>query len=217
MLLGLGTWQLQRLAWKVDLLERAERNLAGPAGALPDGLVDAAALEFVRLRVTGEYLPATSLALGFVTRDGRPGARLLTALRAEDGRTVLVDRGFVPEERLGRAITAPPPTGVREIEGVARAGSRGSWMTPAPDLSVPRWYTPDLEAIGRQLGLRLEPVLLVLERSEPGVDPDAEPMPVVVDLPNPHLGYALTWFGLAGALLVFYIVMACRPLGEKRP
>ncbi len=163
----------------------------------------------------GEYLPGTSLALGLVSRDGRPGARLLTALRAEDGRTLLVDRGFVPEERLRQAIGAPPPAGVRQIEGVARAGSRGAWTTPAPDLSVPRWYAPDLEAIGRQLGLPLEPVLLVVERSEPGMEPEAEPVPVVVDLPNPHLGYALTWFGLAGALLVFYVLMARRLLGEK--
>ncbi len=215
MLLGLGTWQLQRLAWKVDLLERVERNLAGPARALPGGVLDPAALEFTRIRLRGEYLPGTSVAFGLVTRNGRPGARLLTALRAEDGRTLLVDRGFVPENRLARAIAAPPPAGVRELEGVARAGSRGSWTTPAPDLSVPRWYSPDLEAIGRQLGLRLEPVLLVLERSEPHGEPEAEPIPVVVDLPNPHLGYALTWFGLAGALLAFYVLLARRPLGEK--
>lgn len=216
-LLALGIWQLHRLAAKTVLLERAERALHEPARELPAGSLEAGALDFARLRVRGTYLPETSVALGLSTRDGRAGARLLTALRLEDGRTLLVDRGFVPEMDLARSIGAPAPEGLREIEGVARGGSPGTWATPGPDLTIPRWYAPDLEAIGRHLGLRLEPVLLVLERPEPDVDgfPVPVPGPVTVDVPNPHLGYALTWFGLAGALLVVYIRLGRRPLGER--
>lgn len=213
-LVGLGIWQLQRLAWKTELLERAQTALHETARELATGPIDRGALEFVRVRVRGAYLPRTSVALGLSTREGRAGTRLLTAFRLEDGRTLLVDRGFVPETELTRLIAAPPPEGPRELEGVARAGSRGSWATPSPDLAVPRWYAADLEAIGRHLDLTLEPLLLVLERPEAGVGPYPAPAAVVPDLPNPHLGYAVTWFGLAGALLVVYILLGRRPHGE---
>lgn len=215
LLLALGGWQVQRLAWKSALIERAGRELAAPPRALPDGPLDPAELDFVRLRVSGVYLPGTSLALGLLSRNGQAGARLLTALRLADGRTLLVDRGFVPEAELARAIGTPPPGGLRELEGVARAVRSGSWAAPRPDLALPRWYAADLEAIGRHLGAVLEPVLFVLEKAEEGEGPYPAPAPVSLDLPNPHLGYALTWFGLAAALQVFYILLGRRPLGEK--
>lgn len=216
LLLGLGTWQLQRLAWKTALIERARAAAAAPARALPEGPLDPVTLDFARLRVRGAYLPGTTLALGLLAREGRTGARLLTALRLEDGRALMVDRGFVPEGELARLIAAAPPAGPRVLEGVARAGSTGSWASPAPDLAAGRWYAAELGAIGRHLGLAVEPVLLVLERPEPGGEPFPAPAPVPVELPNPHLGYAVTWYGLAGALSVFYILLGRRPAAEAR-
>lgn len=216
LLLGLGTWQLQRLAWKTELIAKARQAAAAPAGKLPEGALDPTALDRARFRVTGAYIDRPAVALGLVTRDGRPGGRLLAPFRLADGRMLLVDRGFVPEPALREALAAAPPAGPRTLEGVARAGAAGGWLGPAPDLALPRWYAPDLAAIGHHLGLELEPILLVLERPEPGVGPYPAPATQPVELPNPHLGYALTWFGLAGALLVFYILLGRRPALEGR-
>lgn len=216
LLLGLGVWQLQRLAWKTELIDRAREAAAAPARDLPVGVLDVSALDRVRLSVTGVYLERPAVALGLVTRDGRPGSRLLAPFRLADGRTLLVDRGFVPEPFLREALAAKPPAGPRTLEGIARAGGEGGWLVPARDRDLPRWYAPDLAAIGDYLGLELEPLLLVLEQPEPGIGPYPIPAPLPVDLPNPHLGYALTWFGLAGALLVFYILLARRPVVEER-
>jgi surfeit locus 1 family protein len=217
-LLGLGLWQLQRLASKSELIARAERQASAPALPPPAGPLEAAALDFARLEVHGSYLPGGAVALGLLTRDGRAGSRLLAPFRLEDGRLLLVDRGFVPEPLLAEALAAELPAGPRTLEGVARAGVAGrSWLAPEPDLALPRWYEADLAAIGRHRGLALEPLLLVLERPEPGGGPFPAPRPLPVDLPNPHLGYALTWLGLAGVLLVFYILMGRRRAQEERP
>lgn len=217
-LVGLGLWQLQRLSWKEELLARAAREAVAPARALPAGPLEPAALDFARLRVQGHYLPGTGVALGLSSRYGRTGARLLTVFRLDGGRLLLVDRGFVPEPLLAEAVAAPPPEGPRTLEGVARAGAaRRSWFVPAPDLALPRWYEADLASIGRHLGLSLEPLLLVLERPEPGAGPFPQPSPVAIDVPNPHLGYALTWFGLASVLFVFYILLGRRRAQEERP
>lgn len=214
-LLGLGTWQLQRLAWKNELIAKAAAAAAAAPIPLPAAVVDPAALEFRRVRLSGAYLSGKNLAMGLLTRDGRSGSRLLAPFRLEDGRIVLVDRGFVAEARLREALAAAPPAGPRLLEGIVRTPGAASWATPAPDLSLPRWYAPDLAAIGRALGLVLEPFLVILERREADAEPLAEPAAVAVDLPNPHLGYALTWFGLAAALLVFYILLGMRAGREQ--
>jgi surfeit locus 1 family protein len=214
-LLGLGIWQVQRLAWKNELIARAEAAAREPASDLPVELGDPAGLAFRRVRVAGSYVRDRALALGLENRDGRVGARLLAPFRLEDGRTVLVDRGFVREERLREAVAGAPPSGRRVLEGVLRAAGGGSWATPAPDLSVPRWYAADTTAIGRHLGLELAPVVLVLERPEEEGQGLTEPGPVAIELPNPHLGYAVTWFGLAASLLVFYILLGFRAGREQ--
>lgn len=206
-LIALGSWQLARLAWKNELVTRAEAALRAPPEPLPPSLGDGETFEFRRVRASGAYLPNTALALGFVVRGGQPGARLLNAFRLEDGRVLFIDRGFVPEERLVEALRRPPPVGPRVLEGVLRRGPQGGWATPQPDRSLPRWYAFDHKAIGDHFQLDPEPLLLVLEQPEAGAESLARPEPVVVDLPNPHLGYAATWFGLAAALLVFYILL----------
>ncbi|MCL6607702.1 MAG: SURF1 family protein [Geminicoccaceae bacterium] len=214
-LLALGAWQVQRLVWKTELIAKAAAAATAAPGPLPAEIAEPAALEFLRVRVSGAYLSGRAVALGLITRDGRAGSRLLAPFRLEDGRTLLVDRGFVPEDRLPEALAAAPPEGLRVLSGVVRAASTGTWATPRPELVLPRWYAPDIGAIGRHLGLALEPVFLVLEQPEPGTRGFPEPAPIAVELPNPHLGYALTWFGLAGVLLAFYILLGVRAGREE--
>jgi surfeit locus 1 family protein len=207
---------LQRHAWKSELIAKA-RAVAGAAPVpLPAELAEPAALEFRGVRVSGAYLPVRAVALGLISRDGRAGSRLLLPFRLEDGRTLLVDRGFVPEDRLREALAAPSPEGPRVLVGVLRTARAGTWATPAPDPRVPRWYAPDTEAIGRHLGLALEPFLLVLQEREADAPAFLQPTPVAVDLPNPHLGYAVTWYGLAASLLAFYILLGFRRNEEER-
>jgi surfeit locus 1 family protein len=210
-LLALGTWQLQRLGWKRDLIARAQAQLAEPAVLLPPPGGDLSGLDFRRVAAAGTYDHDAAFAFGLFAEDGRPGGRLVTPLRlAADGRVILVDRGWLPEELLPPGVPADlEPHGEVAVEGVARwrGDTARGWLAPADSPAGRRWFTWDVPAIEVALGLAVEPLQLVLERAgDPGDLPKARP--VAVDLPNDHLGYALTWYGLAAVLVVVYVLFS---------
>ena len=215
-LVGLGTWQLQRLAWKEGLIAHAQAQLDAPAVPLPaDGLAD---LDFRRVAATGSYLHDAAFAFGFLAEDGRPGGRLITPFQLADGRVILVDRGWMPEDLLPPNVpNGLRPEGVVTLEGIARwrGDDNRPWMTPADTPQQRRWYGWDKPSIQAATGRPIVPVVLVLERSEgPAGLPRAEP--VLIDFPNDHLSYALTWYGLAVVLLVIYILFSFTTSGSEK-
>jgi surfeit locus 1 family protein len=216
-LLGLGTWQLQRLAWKEDLIARADAGLAALPVALPAAGADLEALDFRRITVHGAYLHDAAFAFGLSASNGEPGGRLVTPLRLDDGRVILVDRGWLPEDLLPPDVPQGlRPSGQLTLEGVARwrgGGFDRGWMAPADQPEGRRWFSWDVAAMERALGMPLLPVVLVLERSEgPAGLPEARR--VAADFRNNHLGYALTWYGLAAALLVIFVLFSSTKPGE---
>lgn len=207
-LVGLGTWQLQRLTWKEGLIAHAQAQLAEPPVPLPaEGLAD---LDFRRVAATGSYLHDAAFAFGFLAEDGRPGGRLITPFRLADGRVILVDRGWMPEDLLPPKVPRGlRPEGTVTLDGIARWRGDGkrAWMTPADTPELRRWYGWDIPAMQAATALPILPIVLVLERSEgPAGLPRAEA--VSIDLPNDHLSYALTWYGLAVVLLVVYTLFS---------
>lgn len=206
-LVGLGTWQLQRLAWKENLIRVAEAGLAAPAIDLPAG-ADLAGLEFRHVTARGMYLHDAAVGFGLAAVGGLPGGRLLTPMRLEDGRVILVDRGWLPEPLLPpRTPAEMQPAGPVSINGVARwrGGLAPGWMAPANEPDKRRWFTWDIPAMEQTLGLALVPLTIVLERPDGSADlPKTEA--VTIDLPNNHFGYALTWYGLAVALAAIYVL-----------
>lgn len=207
LMLGLGTWQVERLAWKTNLIRHAEAGLAAPAIDLPAG-VDLASLDFRHVAARGTYIHDAAVAFGLSAIGGEPGGRLITPMRLDDGRIVLVDRGWLPEPLLPPRTPAElQPKGVVDIDGIARWRGSGSagWMVPSNEPEKRRWFSWDIQAMQQALGLDILPVEIVLEHSEGPADlPKAQP--VTIDLPNDHLGYAITWYGLAVVLLVIYIM-----------
>lgn len=207
LMLGLGTWQVERLAWKTDLIRHAEAGLAASAIDLPAS-ADLASLDFRHVAARGTYIHAAAMAFGLSAVGGEPGGRLVVPMRLEDGRVVLVDRGWLPEPLLPPRTPAElQPEGVVGIDGIARWRGSGSagWMVPSNEPEKRRWFSWDIPAMQQALGLDILPVEIVLEHTEGPADlPKAQP--VTIDLPNDHLGYAITWYGLAVVLLVIYIM-----------
>lgn len=208
-LLSLGTWQLQRLAWKRDLIAAAEAQLTLPATGFPAG-DDLTGMDFRRFAVQGRYLHEASFAFGVQAFGNRPGARLITPFRLADGRIILVDRGWLPEDLLPPRV--PPglqPTGELMLEGIARwrADPGRNWLTPADRPDTRRWFAWDIPAIARASGLDLLPVVLTLDRADVAAD-----LPRVTaarpEFRNNHLGYAITWYGLAAGLLAVYLLFS---------
>ncbi len=193
--LGLGIWQVERLAWKNAVLATIDRAGAGPAAPLGSDPV-----AFTRVHAEGRFDPGRAVLYGVQVRDGRAGAQLLVPLLRDGAAPVLVDRGFVPVPWTG---TTPP--GPVSVEGYVRPGETRGWFSVADDLAARRFYTLDPAAIGLATGLDdLVPYVLV-ELGPPGAPGAPVPAAALPRPPNNHLGYAFTWFGLAATLAGVFV------------
>ncbi|MEZ5905294.1 MAG: SURF1 family cytochrome oxidase biogenesis protein [Geminicoccaceae bacterium] len=217
-LMVLGTWQVQRLAWKLDLISRTEAGLAAAPVPLP---VDPAAMLALDLRpvtATGTLLRDRAFAYGASQRGGQPGARLMVPLQRGEGGPVLVDMGWIPEP-VEATLAAPDEPGPVAIEGILRADHLAARPTFRPENRPDerRWYWLDTAALETTLDLPgLAPVTLV--RSPSG----AETTPPIADRPtlnltNNHLGYAITWYGLGAGLVAVYIAFGLARGKESTP
>lgn len=218
--LALGAWQVQRRAWKLDLIARVEQRLHA-APVPPPGPAQWANLSqdrdaYRRVRLTGVYDHGREVLTQAVTELG-PGFWVMTPLRTEAGFTVLVNRGFVPAAPKSPARGASQAPGPVSVVGLLRLSEPGGGFLRANRPGEGRWYSRDVQAIGRAEGISgLAPYF---------VDADATPNSggwprgglTVVRFPNSHLIYALTWFGLAllTGVAAAYVVIDARRAHRK--
>ncbi len=204
-LVALGTWQVERLHWKEALIASRASRLAAPpivAGPFP---ADPREMEFRRVRLAGEFLHDAEMYLMPRSYRGQVGEHVITPLRLGDGSIVLVDRGWVPAARRDPATRAAGQSaGVVAVEGVARLPGRAGLFTPDNDPRRNRWYRIDVAEISAHIGFpSVQPWVV-----EAGPAPNPGGLPVggrtSVALTNDHLHYAITWYGLAVALVVIY-------------
>jgi surfeit locus 1 family protein len=212
-LIGLGVWQLQRLDWKEALLaERAARLAAPPISlsAVPaDGWRD---YELRRVAVRGRYLFDKSLEIQSRTWRGRPGVHIVTPLALEADGTILVDRGWAPPPDMRRPGEMRRPEGVVSLEGVLRTGGKTSAWVPDNEPARGIWFFADPAAMAAAAGLpNAKPYLI--EAAFGGEEGYPHGGRTRTEIPNNHLQYALTWFGLAAALVAIYVLYHVRRRG----
>jgi surfeit locus 1 family protein len=215
-LIGLGVWQLDRKVWKENLiatvtarLERAPEALPAPAGW---ARLTAAADEYRHVTFPAEFLTeqeALVYTAGSAFRPDVQGAGywVFAPARLAGGSIVLVDRGFVPAERKDAAARAQgAPQGVIDIVGVMRWPEARGMFTPADEPQNNVWYLRDSTAIAA--AKKWDTAAPFYVEQEAPVPPGGLPKPgkLVVALPDNHLQYAITWFGLALGLAGVYAV-----------
>jgi surfeit locus 1 family protein len=200
--LALGQWQLERRAWKLDLIERVEQRVDAPPVAAPtDADIDPQESEYLRVRLHGEFLHQRETLVQASTRLGS-GYWVLTPLRRQDGTTVLVNRGFVPPENRHRAQRREgEPRGPVTVTGLLRPSEPGGAFLRDNAPEQDRWYSRDVAAIAEARGLdRVAPYFVDAE-APPLAEGGGAGQPVagltVIQFRNNHLVYALTWFMLA--------------------
>ncbi|MFN4295486.1 MAG: SURF1 family protein [Brevundimonas sp.] len=212
-LLGLGVWQVQRMAWKEGLIDQA-RAAAVVAPVPAAEALNQPGGEFRRVILECPNLNAAPFVELQSIHDGDAGVRLISACRpAGVETTFLVDRGFVREEISARPAVTSGLDPVRII-AVVREAPQPNWMSPPPQDG--RFFARDHEAMGRALDVE-GPVDSRVLFAETSANPEWAALTPVVPpaaFTNNHLGYALTWFGLAAALIVFYALMLKR---RRRP
>ncbi len=222
--IGLGLWQLQRRAEKHALIAALTERLAGVPGALPQA-TDWSALtperdEFRRIRFSATYQPrpdAMVYSSGSAVRDDvtGPGTWAFLPATLASGETVVINTGFVQNTMQDRAqqdravtrlITTQPVT----LTGYLRFPETAGSLTPAENTAKRLWFTRDHLAMARTLGWGeggkpVAPFYIDLEAPVPASGLP-KPGPLTVRLKDNHLQYAVTWFGLAGVVLVAFVV-----------
>lgn len=208
LLLSLGTWQMSRLFEKREInAERAARLAVAPA-ALPAELADPAAWEFRRVVVSGRLAHARELYLPCRSQRGNEGTCVLVPLIRDRGLPVLVNRGWVPPERKDPARRPDAQqAGEVTLEAVLRVSPQRTYFMPVNDARRNVWFSYDLPEMAAALGLpALAPFYLEAAR-DPAAPPGA-PLggQTRFQLPDNHLGYALTWYALAVALAIIFVL-----------
>jgi surfeit locus 1 family protein len=208
-LIGLGTWQVQRLFWKEGEIALRQERAEGPAAPLPASFPDPDAVEFTRVALEGTFLHDQEFHLGARTESGRVGYNVVTPFRLEDGRVLLVNRGWVPENRRAPATRAEGQIeGEVRIEALLRTGGwKGVEFAKPPNDPEDRFYFwLDLPVMADYVE---EPIV-----TEVYADAVASEVPgglpiggqTRIQLPNDHLEYAITWYSFAVILLVIYFL-----------
>lgn len=190
---GLGVWQVERLAWKNSLVAAVEtRSTAEPLdlNGADWGEIDLGSGEYRRVSVSGRFAGDDTLSQAVTVHGG--GFWVMTPLALDDGRTVLVNRGFVTADERDAGI--PHAAGVVTVNGLLRASEPDGGFLRSNDPDGGRWYSRDVEEIGAARGLdNLAPFFV-------DADASGEAYPIggltVLTFSNNHLLYALTWFGL---------------------
>lgn len=188
-LMALGFWQVQRLDWKLGVLADIEARIVADPVAVPA----------VPNPDRDRYLPVT--ATGTITdeeidvlvsmKGAGAGYRIISAFLTDDGRRLLLDRGFILDERKDE----PRPPVRATVTGNLHWPDEVDGYTPDPDLGRNIWFARDVPAMAAALDT--EPVMIIL-RDSSETNPVATPLPVdTTGIPNDHLNYAVTWFGLA--------------------
>ena len=211
-LVALGLWQVQRLHEKDALLTAIAERMKAAETPVDDVLrLPPAEMEWRRVQARGRFLHDKEAYVYATEFDLGMGVHVLTPLVMDSEGIVLVDRGFVP------LASKPPETrssgqveGEVEISGIVRLEGERNMFTPPADEPQRTWYSRDIQGIAPALGLSLRaPIVIVADQpANPGGLPRFPGYRV--DIPNNHLQYALTWFGLALALLGVYLVYHVR-------
>lgn len=225
-LIALGTWQLQRKAWKEQLIATLTERLAAPPAPLPAPskwpTLDRAGDEYRRVKFSAQFEPGKD-ALLFATMSAfRPdvpglGFWIFTPARLADGGVVVVNRGFVPTKLAESGVELDDrDSGMVEITGAMRWPEARHWFTPGDDPAKNIWYVrdPTMLAAAKVWG----PVAPFYVEQESPVPPSGWPQPgkIVVNLPNNHMQYVVTWYGLALVLVVVFAVWAIKSSREAQ-
>ena len=200
-LIGLGTWQVQRMHWKTALLAEINANMEKPPVPLPENLGNPKEWEYRRVTLAGHFLYDHEFLIKPRTLDGIAGSHMLVPFERLSGGTVMVNRGWIPDELIPKASR---PQGITQIEGILQLPHKTYW-TPPNDAQKNNWYWPDAEAMAAAAGLKnTPPVIVTISSKQAGVYPVGGT--VEINIPNDHRQYAIFWFSMAFISQIIFVL-----------
>ena len=208
--LGLGIWQMERREWKRAILDRMAVNRAAAPVSLDELLKgDPLRHEYGRVKVAGTFVHDKEFYLAARSLKNKVGLQVVTPLATDDGRIVLFDRGWIPQETKDPARRAAGQVqGRSELTGIVRRNQERRQFAPenVPDRNV--WFHVDVPLMRSMAGGKPDPKLdaFFLE-ADAAANPGGVPVggQTRLDIPNDHLQYAITWFLIALAMAGVYL------------
>lgn len=212
-LIGLGNWQMERMAWKANLIELVNERIESPSRSFEEVLKLTKNLEDIRFQpvtVRGVFDHSQERHY-FLPYKGKIGWHIITPLKMQSGQIVLIDRGFVPDE-LKDASRRPKGLveGEQVIDGLVRLSEQGNYFSPPNDVANNKWYVRDIAELYASLGEGVKQPLNFMIDQKRLKSSGEWPLPGVtkVEFSDKHFGYALTWYGLALTLIGVFIAFA---------
>lgn len=199
-LISLGIWQVSRMYEKRAQLEAMTAGISSPAVPVPATLQPERD-RFRPVTATGRFTGETLYVLS-----GKPmigaGVQVISVLQMADGRRMLVDRGFLPDDEKHKALQVTDVT----VQGNLMWPRDSNADTPPPDAKTGLWFARDAQAMAA--ALKTEPTFIVARAA---TGDGIEAMPVnTSSIPNDHWGYAITWFSLAAVWAVMTAALVWR-------
>jgi surfeit locus 1 family protein len=221
LLIALGTWQMQRKQWKEGLIARiAERVTAGPIdlAQAEDIWRRTGDIEYLHVTAHGRFQHDKERYLFAPTQEGGPGWHVYTPLEVAQGRILWVNRGWVPDAaKAAPAHSQGQLPGEVEIRGLLRMPEKPGAFTPANDVARNQWFWRDVAGMTASAfaGGSVEALPFELDADALPEPPGGLPRGGVtrIELPNRHLEYAITWYGLALTLIGVYSAFVATRLG----
>jgi surfeit locus 1 family protein len=211
-LVGLGTWQVERLKWKTALLAQIDAAEAAPGVPLPG---DPAPFE--KVRIQGRLLGSRRANYAAEVHDTRAGpvlgTQLVVPMQRAGAATVLVDLGWIPSDQRQ---SVKIPDGAVSIDGYVRPAEHPGWFSATDSPATHEFYTLDPQAIAASLGVQDAAPFTLIAMGPPPPAGYPDPAQHLPRPPNNHLQYALTWYGLAVVLVVIFIAYVRRGEDDVR-
>ena len=197
-LVSLGTWQLERLRWKTNILSAMKENLSLPPLQISEQIIkNINQYSFRRIQITGNYLYNNSITIYSKVLNKKVGKHLVVPIETQYG-TILVNRGFIPKDFN---ISDDIKYEIIKINGIVKFQQNIKYFTPKNNISKNEWYYINIDEVSDYLSIPLLNFYIMEENNI------KEKYPVGsqynINIPNDHLQYAITWFSLAFALSIF--------------
>jgi surfeit locus 1 family protein len=203
-LCGLGVWQVQRLSWKEALIATVNGHMAAAPISLDRALgMTADDVQYRKVALSGHFDNSKEAYVFTTGAGGEPVYHVLTPFITDDGKTLMVDRGEIPGELMA-PTRRTPVEGQTRIVGVWRVPDAPGFFTPKPNPARHLWYARDLAGIAAADGVKLAAPVVIEADATPNPGGWPKGGQTVVNFPNNHLSYAITWFGLAAGLTGVY-------------
>lgn len=205
---ALGVWQVERRAWKLDLIERVDARVHGDPLTAPDRAdwenVTRERDEYRKVTLLGRYRNDLESHV-YAATDYGAGYWVMTPFERVDGTIIMINRGFVPTNRREPDSRADGlVSGDTRVTGLLRMDEPGGTFIRDNVPDEDRWYSRDVRAMAAKRGLSPDDVAPYFIDANESNNPRKLPVGGLtrISFPNNHLMYAITWFGMAALTLV---------------